>query len=187
MSSLQQQSSQMLPPQHSLSSLASSPGTGSAAAALAEAHSAHSGQLDSIISPGSCRAHAGVQPLRSTAPAAAAGGTARGACPTGGLSKPPAAAQPVPVNCNCPLACNCTGTPVSAQGGMPPIIRNPHGKGQVLRGVVLRCHHAEQHLCLATRHDKYQWCSCGVDQLQEQTGRQLHDLCGAFQALLMSC
>ncbi len=51
MSSLQQQSSQMLPPQHSLSSLASSPGTGSAAAALAEAHSAHSGQLDSIISP----------------------------------------------------------------------------------------------------------------------------------------
>ncbi len=47
-SSLQQHSSQMLPPQHSLSSLASSPGTGSAAAALAEAHSA---QLDSIISP----------------------------------------------------------------------------------------------------------------------------------------
>lgn len=50
-SSLQQHSSQMLPPQHSLSSLASSPGTGSAAAALAEAHSAHSAQLDSIISP----------------------------------------------------------------------------------------------------------------------------------------
>lgn len=78
--------------------------------------------------PGSCRTHARVQPVPPAAAAAAAGGTARWACPAGWLPEPPAAAQSVPVNHNSTVASNSTSMPVSAQGGMPPIIRGTSGK-----------------------------------------------------------